>query len=122
MKIKTIKIQTLEEGLQDFADAFHKAQTGKGKSAKTEVFFTSLEAARRVLTPERFKVLRFIKENKPNSIYEVAKGLKKDMKNISQDLRFLAEVGLVELTDSKASRNQKKPVLLSDHIRFEFLI
>ncbi len=83
MKAKTIKIKTLEEGLNDFSKAFHKASTCQAAKNKSGIFFSSLEAVRKMLTTERIKMLRYIKKFKPNSIYELAKGLDKNIKNVS---------------------------------------
>lgn len=122
MKAKTIKIKTIDEGLNDFAKAFKKAQLGKAKRAGTKTFFSSLAAVRRALTPQRVRLLRHIKSDKPGSVYELAKSVGKDIKNVSEDLRYLSEVGIIELEDTRGSRSQRKPVLLSDHIRLELVI
>ncbi len=122
MKAKTIRIKTIDEGLRDFERAFKKAERGRSGKAKTGIYFSSIEAVRKILTPERIKLLRYIKANHPNSVYELAKGLQKDIKNVSQDLGYLSEVGLVELAESQGSRNQRKPILLSDHVTLELMI
>jgi predicted transcriptional regulator len=122
MKAKTIKVKTIDEGLDDFAKAFKKAQSGKSAKTKSGVFFASIEAVRRILTNERIGLLKHIKLFKPNSIYELSKGMGKNIKNVSQDLRFLIDVGLIELENSNNARHSKKPVLLSDHITLELII
>ena len=122
MKSKTIRIKTIEQGLKDFEKAFKQAELGKSHKTKKGVYFSSLEAVRRILTPERIKILRYLKVAKPGSIYELAKALHKDMKNVSQDLFYLSEVGLVELEKTQRPRNQRKPVLLSDHVTLELVI
>ncbi len=122
MKTKNIKIKTVDEGLKDFEKSFKGAHAGKSSKLKSGVFFASVEAVRRILTTERIKLLKYIKSSKPNSIYELAKGVDKNIKNVSQDLRFLSDVGLIEMEDSGNSRKQKRPVLLSDHITLELVI
>ncbi|MBF0491611.1 MAG: helix-turn-helix domain-containing protein [Deltaproteobacteria bacterium] len=122
MKAKTIRIKTLDEGLKDFSKAFKKAQNGKGGKTKSGIYFSSLEAVRKILTPERIRILRYLKQKQPGSIYELAKALNKDMKNVSQDLFYLSEVGLVELEETRANRKQVKPILLSDHVTLELVI
>ncbi len=122
MKTKTIRIKTIDEGLKDFAQTFKKAQSRKVNKTKSGVYFSSLEAVRKILTPERVKLLRYLKANKPGSVYELAKALGKDMKNVSQDLSYLSEVGLVDLEEAKGNRNQRRPVLLSDHVTLELVI
>jgi len=122
VKTKKIKIKTLDESLTDFKKAFRKASKGKGKAAKSKTYFSSLEAARKILTKERFKLLKAIKTLKPKSIYEVAKALNRDFKNVSTDIKFLAEMGLIELKASTGNRKQRKPILLIDHVILEFVI
>lgn len=122
MKVNTIRIKTVEEGLKDFEKAFKKAKSGKGEKAKTGVFFSSIGAVRKILTPGRIAILKYIKAFHPQSIYEVAQGLNKDLKNVSQDLGYLTEVGLIELKESHGARNRRRPVLISDHIRLEFVV
>lgn len=123
MKAKNIKIKTLDEGLCDFKKAFQKAQKGKkAKKTISKVYFSSLEAVRKILTKGRVQVLRAIKEHKPQSIYELAKILKKDLKNIRMDLNVLSEMELVEIENTQNPRKQKRPVLITDHIILELAI
>ncbi len=122
MKAKTIRIKTINDGLKDFVQAFKAAQSGKSAKQKSGIFFSSVEAVRKILTTERIKLLQYIKVQRPDSIYALAKGMGKNIKNISQDLGFLAAVGLVELMDTNGPRNQRRPVLLSDHITLELVI
>lgn len=122
MKMKTIKIKTVDEGLADFEAAFKKAQSGKGGKKKSGVFFSTIDAARKILTKERIKLLKYIKTFKPDSIYQLAKGVDKNIKNVSQNLNYLSEFGLVELEEKKGSRSARRPILLSDHITLELNI
>ncbi len=62
------------------------------------VYFTSREAARALLTRNRLALLRAVGARRPRSIYELARTLNRDLKNIQEDLRLLEEYGLVRLT------------------------
>ena len=122
MKVKKIRIQSLKEGLKEFSGAYHTLSKG-GKIKKTEgTFFTSIEAVRRVLTQSRMNLLKAIKKNKPSSIYELAKMAHRDFKNVSQDVNFLADLGLIELGPPRGARHQRRPVLVSDRFSVEFAI
>jgi predicted transcriptional regulator len=57
----------------------------------------SLGFARRVLTPARLQMLRWIRKLKPSSIYGLAKGLHRRKEAVLEDLRYLRQAGLVEL-------------------------
>ncbi|MBX7147820.1 ArsR family transcriptional regulator [bacterium] len=122
MKVKKFKIRSLKDSLKNVADVLKKIQAGKKVKPQEGVYFEDMEAMRKILTPERLKLLHYIKTDKPHSIYQVAKGLKKDIKNVADDLNFLSQIGLVEMEETKGARGQKKPVLLYDQITFELTI
>lgn len=122
MKIKKIQIKSLEDSLQDFASAYHSVSKRKPVSKKGGIFFASIEAVRKVLTQNRMHLLKVIKQDKPASLYELAKLTHRDLKNVSQDIVFLENLGLVDLHKPSGSRNQRKPVLLSDRFSVEFAI
>ncbi len=63
---------------------------------------------RSVLTNNRLLILKTIRENHPGSVYELAKMLGRDLKNVNQDLKLLANIGLVSL---EKSENNKKRVV-----------
>ena len=65
------------------------------------IYFESLDAMRKVLTGERLKIVKAIRNNHPASIYELAKILRRDVKNTFDDVPFLAQAGLVELKKTK---------------------
>lgn len=122
MKVKKIRIKSLEDSLQDFATAFKSISNKKPVKQKGGVFFASMEAVRKVLTEKRIELLRVIKQKKPTSLYELAKLMRRDLKNVTQDISFLEDLGLVDLQKPRGARNQRKPVLLSDRFSVEFAI
>jgi predicted transcriptional regulator len=116
VKVKKIHIKTLNKGLKDFATAYRKATSGKASKKKEGTFFASVKAVRKILTETRLKLLSVVKNEKPSSIYELAALTGRDFKNVSADVHFLAEMGLIELKSSSRSRKQRQPVLVTDHI------
>src|SRR5439155_18110233 len=58
-------------------------------SADANVYFTSIETARNLLTPNSLALLRAIRTKRPGSIYELAKIAGRDLKNIQDALRLL---------------------------------
>jgi predicted transcriptional regulator len=99
MKVRKIDIgiKGLKESLKDFAETWKKLEAGKKVKKEEGIYFDSIDTMRAVLTNNRLLVLKIIRERKPNSVYELAKMLDRDLKNVNQDLRLLAEVGLVTL-------------------------
>jgi predicted transcriptional regulator len=110
MKLKKSKIliKNIKEVKLDWARAL-KGQV-KMVQKKDEIIFTSLEAASKVFTKGRMEILQTIMKENPRSIYDLAKILEKDFKNVYTDVKFLCEVGLIELKESKDSRNGLRPV------------
>ena len=120
MKIKniTIGIKSLRQGLGEFAQAIKNVQRGEiPKMAKEEVNFVSLEAMRKVLTPKRLELLHKIREEHPQSVYELAKISNRDLKNVQQDIALLSRIGLVSLSKKKAARERVMPVVDYDNLR-----
>ncbi len=110
MKIKKIDIgiKGLKESLNDFAATWKKLEAGKKVKKEEGIYFESVDAMRAALTNKRLLILKTIKEKEPGSVYELAKLLNRDQKNISQDIKLLAEVGLVTL--EKIEKEKKRIV------------
>jgi len=94
----TIEIRPIDDALKEFADAFKSTSTGRRVRRVDGVYFTSIEAARNLLTPNRLAMLRAIRAKKPASIYELAKLLGRDLKNVQSDLQLLEKYGVVRMT------------------------
>lgn len=101
VRVKRFGIKDLTSALEDFARTAEAIERGDKVKKSRGVYFTSIEAFRKVLTPERMNLLRLIKEKKPTSLHELARLSNRNIKNISDDVKFLAQVGLVELKESE---------------------
>lgn len=64
------------------------------------IFFTSLTAVAKALSPTRLELLGAILRQKPESIYALAKIVERDFKNVYGDVRILSQIGLIELIRS----------------------
>ncbi|MEW5744550.1 MAG: ArsR family transcriptional regulator [Nitrospirota bacterium] len=118
MKVKriTIEIKGLDEALKEAGRTYEKVSRGEQVGEKTGLYFGSLKDMRRVLTERRVELLKTIKEREPSSVYELAKMLRRDLKNVLQDISYLEELGLVEITETK---DRKIPRVSYDKINFE---
>ena len=98
MKVKRVKIgiKSVKEVLEGFAKTAEAIERGEKVKKETGVYFTSLEAFRKALTPKRFELLHIIKTKKPHSINHLARLAKRDVTNVADDLKYLEQVGLVE--------------------------
>ena len=103
----TIGIKSIEQRLGDFSDTFEAVRAGRRMRRREGVYFTSLEAARNLLTPSRLALLRAIRRKRPGSMYELANIVGRDLKNVQQDLRILERHGLVRMTRSRGTGKRK---------------
>jgi predicted transcriptional regulator len=111
-EILTIRIKPVEEGLKDFQQAFQAVRHGRKVVPKHGTYFTSIEAARNFLTPERLALLRAIRGSRPGSISELARVVKRDLKTVQTDLKILEKHGLVRFREARQAsrRTAKAPV------------
>jgi predicted transcriptional regulator len=124
MRVKrlSIGIKSMDEVMADFAQAAKALQRGERVSKKEGLYFTDLQAFRRAITDQRLAILRAIKANDPGSVYELAKIIKRDVKNVSVDLRILEELGLVDLRKTKTPRGKVKPTVAYDAINLDIAV
>ena len=111
MNVKKIDIgiKGLAESLKDFSEAWKKISSGKKVRKEEGIYFDSIDTMRAVLTNNRLLILKTIRERKPGSVYELAKMLNRDLKNVNQDLKMLSEVGLVTLEKTEADKKRVVP-------------
>lgn len=110
-KTLTIQIRSIGEALEGFKDTFKTAEAGGRVREREGVYFTSMQAARNLLTPNRLALLRTIRTKRPGSIYELAKMVHRDLKNVQGDLKLLERYGLVRMSQEhrKGKRQVKVP-------------
>jgi predicted transcriptional regulator len=95
-KIIRIQIRSVDEALEDFVTAAESVKKGRKIEKETGIYFASLEAFRKAITPKRMQLLHAIRAEEPSSLHELAKMLNRDVKNISDDVVFLEQIGLIE--------------------------
>jgi len=93
----TIGVRTLDRGLDNFVEAAETLLKGEPVKKQRGVYFENLDSFRKVLTEKRLALLHTVKQHNPDTIHELARLLGRDMKNVSDDLKYLAELGLVSL-------------------------
>lgn len=120
MKIKTIVIKSKEEFNKDTLAFARKLDKGeKVKPLKGE-YFESLEAVRNFLTERRLELWRAIRDKGPKSLTELAKLVRRDYKDVHQDVAILVDAGLVDLRKSKSAKTRAlTPVSLADQLEFQ---
>ncbi len=121
MKVKNIRleIKSEDEFVSESKDVMKKLSRGASVKAKSVISFKSLGVMRKFITDERLRILTTIKKYHPSSVYELAKILKRDTKNVSSDVDFLEEIGLLEVKKAKRGRQKSTPSVNYDKILLE---
>ncbi len=125
MKTVTFSIRPLSEVADDFAETFDAVRTGRRipKKPREEVGFTSIEAARNFLTRERLALMSTIRTRHPGSLYELAKMVNRDFKNVQEDIGILERHGLVRVSkEPRGKRKVKVPQVLFEQIALKIAI
>src|SRR2546425_11610677 len=123
-KTLTIQIKSAGDALDGFRDTLKAAEARRRISRREGVYFTSIEAARNLLTPNRLALLRAVRSERPGSIYELSRMVKRDLKNVQEDLRILERYGLVRMADATRTGNRRVRVARSlfDEIELKIAI
>jgi predicted transcriptional regulator len=121
MRIKNIfvGVKALDDTIKEAGEAFENLSKGIAVKQKRAAYFTNLKELRRVLTEKRLEILKTIRDRKPSSVYELAKMLDRDLKNVLQDLSYLQELGIVAITEAGV---KKVPHFDYDRISIEVAV
>ena len=103
----TIQIRSVDTALVQFRKAFRDVAARRQVEKREGVSFTSIEAARNLLTRTRLALLRAVRSARPGSIYELAKMVERDLKNVQDDLKILERYGLIRMTDAAGSGKRR---------------
>lgn len=117
MKLKTARI--IVEPLELTKERWKKGLQGKlkAKSGEEIISVPNWEILGKVLSPPRLQILGAILQQKPLSIADLARTMKKNFKNIHSDVKFLASLGLIELRE-EGRRKTLMPI--AKYSGFEF--
>lgn len=126
MKIKHIRLQvkTLDEMAAEFKRVWKNISRGKLASTAAEtICFDSVEDIQKFLSPERIRLLKAVHEKKPSSIYELAKMLYRDRKNVTEDVKMLESIGLIERKTAKRKDKEKVELVVNyDRIQIDIAV
>ena len=75
------------------------------------------------LSNEKARIIHAIKTNKPSSIYQLSKILKRDLKSVNMDVKLLEKFGFIDIiAEKKNGRTRHKPVIVVDSININIRI
>jgi predicted transcriptional regulator len=103
MKAKNVNIgiKSVEEALNDFVITGEALERGEKVKPSKGIYFTNLDAFRKVLTQKRLELLHIIKTEQPESITHLARLAGRDITNVADDVKYLSEIGLLEMKKIK---------------------
>lgn len=118
MKVKriTIGMKSWEESKKELKSIFHQVGQGKPIPEEESLSFTDLKTFRKCLTPKRLALLWTIAEHHPQSVRELAALVRREVKNVSEDLEYLCQVGLIEFRPNTTHSNARAPVVPYDRV------
>ena len=120
MKLKDIEIKVMSDKSygKHLDQLFEDIKSGKiSEKQEPEIVARTPEDIAKVLTNERIRLLQMIREKKPESISELARLLERSQSNVSNDVKYLEGIGLLELEEKKDPVLHKKPVVNYDAVR-----
>jgi predicted transcriptional regulator len=95
MKVKRVKIgiKSTKDVLKDAKETMRKIEKGERLPSvkEPEIYFTNFEVFRKALTPKRIELLHIIKTQEPESINELSRMAKRDVKNVCDDVKYYLE-------------------------------
>ena len=87
-------------------------------SSNTTFDESSTSTLRHLLSAEKARILHTIKNQKPNSLYDLAKKLKRNPITVLRDVHELERFGCIQLIEEKlGKRKHLRPVLALDSLK-----
>jgi predicted transcriptional regulator len=90
-----IRLGAAGDALDRFEAAWHRVEEGRAMRPLEILTFPDLPLMLKTLSPARWALLQKLREE-PLTIYELAKRLERDYKNVHTDVTQLARLGLIE--------------------------
>lgn len=95
----TNKVQVSVGSLADmgnrFVGAWKRAEAGE-TIAETHVTFLNIQTMLDALSPRRLELLRHVRQHGAENVRELSQTLKRDYKNVHQDVTMLEAAGLLQ--------------------------
>lgn len=95
-KVLELRIGDARDALDRFEAAWNRRTEGRRARPLQLLSLENLPLLLRTLTPARWELLERLRDAGPLSIYQLAKRLQRDYKNVHTDVTALARIGLIE--------------------------
>jgi predicted transcriptional regulator len=97
-KVLEIRVAPPRDALDRFEAAWNRIADGEPMRAYHVLSLQDLPAMSKALTPARWALLKALKGGGACSVYELARRLERDYKNVHTDVAALRQAGLLEKT------------------------
>ncbi len=94
-RVLEIQLGSAGDALDRFEAAWNRAAEGRAPKTLHLLTLENLPLLLKTLSPARFELLRVLRETGPLSIYQLAKRLGRDYKNVHTDVTQLVALGLI---------------------------
>jgi len=110
MKLKYAKI--IIRTASEIKDEWKNSIKGKIKikQREDEIIFTGFDTLSKIFSKERLEIFKIILDNKPKSVHDLAGIVRRDFISVYSDVKFLSEIGLIELHDAGDTQKLVMPV------------
>lgn len=99
-----INVSTLEDSLARFKNAWNQAEKGGKLNSPIEILsFENASTLMKTLSPKRLELLQVLHMLGETSIRRLAKELDRDYSNVYQDVKSLAQIGLILESEGRYS-------------------
>ena len=98
IRVLELRVGDARDALDRFEAAWNRRNEGRNTAPLHVLSLLDLPLLLRTLTPARWRLLDRLREAGPLSIYELAKRLERDYKNVHTDVTSLARIGLIDRT------------------------
>jgi len=98
-KVLELRVGDARDALDRFEAAWNRRNEGRKLARLRVLSLEDLPLLLRTLTPARWELIDRLREVGPLSIYQLAKRLRRDYKNVHTDVTALLRIGLIEKED-----------------------
>ena len=118
MKVRKFKIK-VQDSSQFRADVIKTWQSAEKKKLQENGYdlvlsFPDISWLSKIFGAERIRMIQAIRDQKPESLYQLAKLLGRALPNVHRDVHELAEYGIIELKKSR-KKGQKRESLQPEY-------
>ena len=117
-----IEVRPFDESIKEVVGLIRDISKGKKVKKIERIAFNNIETLRKIVTPERVKLMHYIRISHPESIYELAQITGRKWRAVANDIDILSNVGLVKLEKQEKPKEIIKPIVEFEKINIRVSI